>query len=162
MAQPGLLIAQDGTSIQQGLFVYDSRNKHMQVNLLADPPHVQVYTVQPTAIATSSGTPNWFASETLATIKHNLPYRPRVFGFCYIYSYDGAFTDSSVGQYGEQVYFGFGAIDDYMYVVADDTNVYIKHDVQDYFNLGYTSTATHQVVKVKILICSNPYNRVLT
>lgn len=134
--------------------MFDSRNPRPQVALNRTPAHHDIISVKGTAIAvTNAGADT--ATETLATIKHDLGYKPKV--LCY-------FAQESSSRYAVGTFFyDFGNVDDYLTYEVDEYNLYIRHKVVDNFgNNDYTSTAPASGnIKVKYLIFSLPVDSVV-
>lgn len=131
-----------------GKAVYDSTKPRLQVAIDRSPAHLDKVTVTPTQIATNAGN-NFFAREVLFEMKHNLGYKPRVL----IY-----FLRSGTNRYDcGKSYFAVGAVDDFLQYEVDETSFRITHQINDYLQVGYTSTASG-TTSAKFLIFSNPVN----
>lgn len=129
-----------------GKAAYDTSNPRLQIAINRDPPHLDRPVVTPTAIVTNAGN-NFTAREVLYEIKHGLGYKPRVL----IY-----FLRSGTNRYDiGKSFFGFGTVDDYMKYEIDETWFRIVHQVDDFFQIGFTSIATGTVA-CKFMIFSNP------
>lgn len=132
----------------KGKAVYDSVKPRLQIAVDRNPKHLNKPTVTPTAIVTNVGN-NFVAKEVLFEIKHNLGYKPRVLVY---------FLRSGTNRYDSgRSFFGAGAVDDFMSYEVDENAFRIVHQVNDYFNLGFTSIATG-TVDCKFMIFSNPVN----
>ena len=108
--------------------IYTSDRDQFKVNIIAQPPHL--YLLDPlkkmTNLTVSST--SQLASEILFQVKHNMPFKPSV--WLYMNMIDAPATESGIiGGYVTDFYRPGRRI---IYVEADDTFVYIKHDF--YFN----------------------------
>lgn len=147
----GIQLTTDGSPINSNGTEYNSTNLRIQVALNKTPPHLQIFDVNYNVLTTDVS--HVLASETLAVIKHGLSYKPMV--LIYFYRYD---TDSySIGK----LFFGYGAIDDYLYYVVDSTNITIYHDV-DTFGIGTSYTSGSGKIRIKLWILSVPVNKLIS
>lgn len=80
MTKYGLLIADDGSSVDDGNVKYDSGLGHLSVDLFATPKHFDIIKVVGTNIPID-GTPRY---EVLAKIEHNMPFTPIVSTYFYL------------------------------------------------------------------------------
>lgn len=141
---------------------YDSRRRRWQVALDRDPPHLGLFNVKGTAIVADAGN-GYYAEETLATIRHDLGYKPVPLVYYYVLTpftgnpFIGTANEYSGGTY---VYAG-GVFNDLLVWEVDETNLYIKHILDDtLFKFGRTSDAPDRGdIRVKYLINSNPLEK---
>jgi hypothetical protein len=133
---------------------FDSRRSRLQVAMLKDPPHLNIFELSGiTAIASTAGN-GYYAQETLFSIKHGLGYRPKVF----VYFYGLSNNSYAVGTY----FYGYGTADDYITYRADDETLEILHIVDGYGLTEYTSLApSGGKIRLKYMICSNPVNKLM-
>lgn len=142
----GILVARKDVSDE---ILYDSRKARLQIAIDRTPPHLGLENVSSTAIASDISN-NYFARETIFTMKHDLGYKPKALVYFYNPS-DGSYY---VGRF----YYGIGAAEDYLtYEVTEDT-FRIVHNLDDsFFQIGITSTAnTFAPIRVKFMLFSNP------
>ena len=154
MSNYGLVIAREGGTIQPGEEPdFDSRRKHLLVDLNASPKHFDIVALTGTALSISAG---GSASETLLTIPHKLPYIPKVETYIYIDDESGFNFQTGSGSYFRTFYpysGSLGSVSDLVQGSADATNYYIKHTLSG--ATAYTSDANTKPVKVKYFIFSN-------
>ena len=152
MADLGLFISQQGKNISSSDLDFDSRRRHLLIDLDASPEHVGVISLTGTNI-TSTGAE---VSETLFTIPHGLPYIPKVETYFFV---SGSFNlYAGAGSY----YRGFfpysgstGTYFDRIVGEVDDTNFYIRHKIVALLGPTFTSDAASYPLQVKYLIFSN-------
>lgn len=130
----------------QGKTSFGTEKPRLQIAIDRTPPHIDRQTVTPTHIATNAGN-NFLAQETLYEIKHGLGYKPRVLAY---------FLRAGTNRYDcGQTLFNFGAVDDVLTYDVDDTFFRIIHRIDDFLQIGFTSSA-NDVVTCKFMIFSNP------
>lgn len=156
MSGVGILIVPDGSDINDGVPIYDSRNRHMLVDLEANPKHLDVVDIVPgTALALAGGL-NEYHEEVLISIDHNLSFRPTVWVY---------FTDLGGTGYGQDFYFFSGSAGTFADALAhreSEDKVEIFHYVQDYANNTiWTSPAPNYKFRIKYFVFSNPNDRIL-
>lgn len=160
MSDFALLASTDGKTLNGGNdndIAYDSRHKHLQVDLNADPPHMNVYTENRlTAIAVNS-TPGNYVEEVLVSIDHKLPFVPR----CAVYFYvsNAPVGNTNIGQYvGSHFYLSgtSGSISDVIFYRVNETKFEIVHANQNILSgTGYTSDGPQWQFRVKYMIQNN-------
>lgn len=155
----GIFIAQDGKSVGRGSNRYESDRQHLQVSLIKDPVHMDVPPLFAGGTALSGGA-STSQTETLKTIKHNLPYTPELLIYFYAYSYGGSTTAPQAGGYYADYYVysgSLGTVTDILFAEVDSQNVYIKHklDVGSSYVGTYTSDADDYQIRMKYFILSN-------
>lgn len=159
MTQKGIVVAQDGASLTSADTQYDSRKKRLMINLRPDLKHVALLEmVGGTALQTNAG--NGYHNEEIlfGPFPHKLGFTPRCLVYFYVESINGDPNAVGAGGYGDSVYFysgSSGTIEDKIFFVVDDTNFYIKHTIDDFFGIGWTSTANTFFMGIKYMICSN-------
>lgn len=131
-----------------GKHSYDSVRPRLQVAMDRNPKHLDIVRVTGSALQVFAAGAHT-ATETLATIRHELGYKPRV--LCYFYQ--SSIRGYNVGRY----YYAFGVVDDYLTYTVDENYLYIVHKVVDNFNASdFTSGAvTTGQIAVKYLLFSN-------
>lgn len=155
----GIFVANDGSPISRGSNKYESDRPHLQVNLLKNPVHMAVPPLFAGGTALSGGA-STSQTETLNTIKHNLPYTPELLIYFYAYSYGGSTTAPQAGGYYADYYVysgSLGTVTDILFAEVDSRNVYIKHrlDVSGLYPGTYTSDADDYQIRMKYFILSN-------
>lgn len=155
----GIYIAKDSKSVGIGDNRYESDRPHLQASLIKTPPHMDLTELNGGTGWTTSGVPS-VQSETLLTIPHNLPYTPEVLVYFYSISYNNSTSDPLAGRYGLDrfLYSGsFGGAYDGLYAEVNETNLLIKHYLEDFFGgTGYVSPANLYRMRIKYYILSNP------
>lgn len=155
MADFGIFIAKPGTIISDNSFDFDSRRKHLLVDLDANPKHFDVLSITGTAIH-STGSGNT-ATENLLQIAHGLPYIPKIETYIFdsgnfnLYAGSGSYYR---GRYYYNSLYG-PAVTDTIYGFVDATYYYIKHDFTVAAAGGGNSTAPSYPLKIKYYIFSN-------
>ncbi len=141
----GILVAEKAIG---GKLIYDSRNVRPQIAIDRTPKHLDIFVTPATGIVTNVGN-DYYAKETLFSMKHGLKYTPKPLVYFYLINSDRY----GVGKY----FYAYGAADDYLAYEVDDTYFKIVHVLEDYFHAGRTSTApTFGNIRVKYMIFSNP------
>ena len=149
----GLLIPGNDKDIDSRNLWYDSRNTRMNIALDRDPPHLQLLKIGG-GTALSCGLGPTTVTETLFTMEHHLPYKPRV--LVYFYSDQISPPAYAVGT----LYYGaIGPIEDYVGYVVTDTTFSIVHTLLSWGGLSYTSTAPSFKLQIKYMIFSIPVNK---
>ncbi len=156
MSELGLYIAKAGESVHDNELDFDSRNKHLLVDLNAKPKHFDVLDITGTALASAGTGSGSIARETLFQIAHGLPYVPKIEIYFFdsgnwnLYAGSGSYFR---GTYYYEAHYGPGTFD-IIYGQADATYFYIKHD---YFSSAgpSNSVAPTYPLKVKYYIFSN-------
>lgn len=157
----GILVADDGTSIQDKDYKYDSREQTLILDLERDPKHMQI-------IQTSGGTnlPTGVVgdnSEVIYTFDHNLGYTPLVDAYFYAETYGGSYTHMNTGGYGKDFYFLSGSnnwVLDYLTFKVNNKSFSIIHRTIVYAtHTGYVSTAASYGIKTKAYIYSIPVDK---
>ncbi len=155
----GIFIAESGKSVGKGSDRYRSDRPHLMASLIKDPPHMDILTFDGGAGSTVA--PGNLTTETLTTIKHNLPYTPEVLVYFYAVSYGGDPNHIKAGLYGADriIYSGSaGTVTDMLYASVNETNLDIIHsiDVSAFFTPGsYVSDANQYIIRLKYYILSN-------
>lgn len=117
MADTGIIVALDGETLDSDPLAYDSRLGHLLVDLDPVMQHADVFD-------TSGGTAPWTMTsnapqsreETIWSIRHNLPYIPRVQAYMFIRDadpmnasllgyYASAFQTGGIGSKVEEIFF---------------------------------------------------------
>ncbi len=144
-----LLIAKDGFNIDDNEFQFDSRRKHLLVDLDAKPKHFDTVDITGTNIS-ATGTTTY---ETLLTIAHGLNYKPKVETYIFDSGTWNLYSGSGSYYRGYYPYIPGSGVD-IIYGEADATNYYIKHSIT---SLGppLTSTAASFPLKIKYYIFSD-------
>jgi hypothetical protein len=152
----GIIVADENKNVDDRAPLFDSRRPRMQAAIDRTPPHMGVVDLKPHALTSNAGN-GYYSEETLVTISHNLLYKPKVLIY-FLVLVNYGYKSYNVGKF----FYSFGAIDDYLTVVADINNVTIKHILNDYIEVGYTSTNINDyIVKAKYLILSVPVDQML-
>lgn len=132
---------------------YDSRRTRLQIALDRDPPHLQLLKTGG-GTALSCGLAPTVVTETLFTMEHHLPYKPRVL----VYFFADPVANAGYGV-GRLFYDVGGAIEDSVGYVVTDTTFSIVHTLTSYGGLAYTSTAPSKKLQIKYMIFSIPVNK---
>jgi len=153
----GVFIAGPGKSVDSGRLIYRSDRPRLQVDLTRDPAHMQIIESMIGGTALVAATDDTVYTEILLTIPHGLPYCPEAMAFFFVKSKNGNSIDPPASAYyGGIFYFsGTGAYTDAIYLVADETNVYLKHSISTPFGSPVTSDADDHILRVKLYIYSN-------
>lgn len=132
MADYGIMIAD--TNIGKDV-IYDSRKKKMTVDLDPAFKRADVITLDGGTILTTT-TPNQSITETLVTIRHNMPFKPQVHGYFFVTDAPNAASKPNslvVGTYSKTTLdiidnaVGYGS--EAVWMDVDETNIYIYHNV---------------------------------
>lgn len=151
MTDTGIFIAKDGTNVSSNDLQFDSRNKHLLVDLDASPKHFDVINLTGTNL--SSTGPE--VSETLFTIPHKLSYVPKIETYIFVNGRFNLYTGS--GSYYRTLYpYSGGGAGYYDRVIGevDNTNYYIRHKIST-AGSPFTSNAASFPLQIKYYIFSN-------
>lgn len=157
MSQRGILVAQDGASIQSKDPQYDSRKRRLLINLQSDLKHLDFKEFTGTALVTNAGN-SYHNEEILFTLPHKLGFDPKCLVYFVVEAISGDINAAGTGGYGNNKYFysgSSGTIEDKIWFDTDDVNFYIKHTIDDFFGIGWTSVANTYLIGCKYMICSN-------
>jgi hypothetical protein len=136
---------------------FNGGNRHMMLDLNADPKHFDLVKLLGTAITVGAGVTT---SEQLFKINHNLGYVPYV--EIYFYPAGNAVANlgpfsliDNTGSYSKNLYYYQvgGGVEDKLYMQVTDRSLFIHHSY--YSAAGGTSTANTQPVWAKYYIFSN-------
>lgn len=150
MTDLGLFIAKDGTAISDHKLQFDSRRKHLLVDLNIVPKHFDIVELTGTNLSTPDGSP---VEETLLTIPHRLPYIPKVETYIFVSGDFNLYAGSGSYYRTFYPYTTTGGIFDLVTGSADATNYYIKHTLAA--SGAYTSDAADFPLQIKYYIFSN-------
>jgi hypothetical protein len=151
----GILIAEDGKRINHGRNKVDSRRPRLNVDLEADPPHMQIRELfAGTALADPGGTSDIVQKETLFAMEHHYDFTPLAFAYFYVEQYSP--DPAQVGGYSGDYYVmsgSAGTIFDAITYEVDQDGFRIIHRLESYgFSTGYQSPAPQYKFKVKFYI----------
>lgn len=153
----GIIVTDSGGGVARGGILFDSRRPRLQVAIERTPPHMGVVTLRPRALTSNAGN-GYYAEETIFTIKHNLPYKPKVLVY-FLAEANFGYKSYNVGKF----FYALGSLDDYLTADIDINNVTIKHILDDYMGIGYTSTNINDyIINMKYLILSVPVDELLS
>jgi hypothetical protein len=139
------------TDIKTKKSIFDSSKNHAMIDLNATPKHFDTIVVTGTAFSVNATS----QSETVAKIKHNLPYTPIVWAFMY---QGGDVVGSGLlvlGTYYRNYYSYVslgGTVIDQIVMKVDDTHLSFIHFTEAPF--PYTSIADVNPVTIKYYIFS--------
>lgn len=156
---PRIIIAEDGKDVEQGEFKFDTKKRHLPIDLEALPRHYDIAEMAGgTAITISAGDSS-VHQETLLTVPHKLGYTPFVFMYVYVISYNGNSVSSPAGDYIPDAYYYSGAsgtIQDILTFKVDASNFKIIHyaTVFSFFGGAHTSDANLYQLRIKYYISS--------
>lgn len=151
----GIFIAEPGKNVDQAL-QYRSDEQHYQVNLLKNPPHLDIQEFRGGTGWASNTTES--KEETLFSIEHGLPYTPEILIYLYVKSYNGSTTDPAAGTYSEKAIImsgSAGAVADALYAKVDSKYFKIVHGFENFLAVSYTSDADKYLIRLKYYILSN-------
>ena len=148
----GLIIPGDDRTIDDSNYWFDSRNTRMNIALDRDPPHLQLLNIGG-GTALSCGLAPTTVTETLFTMEHHLPYKPKVL----VYLFSNEITNPSYAV-GRLFYDVGGPIEDSVSYTVTDTAFSIVHTLVSYGGAPYTSTAPSKKLQIKYMIFSIPVN----
>ena len=152
----GIFIAEPGKNVDQGL-QYRSDDPHLQVNLLKDPPHLDIVEFRGGTAFSSSSTGS--QEETVFEIEHGLSYAPEILIYMYVKSYGGSTSDPKAGSYSEKAIImsgSSGTVADSLYASVDTEKFSIIHQLENFFGIPYNSDADQYLIRMKYYILSNP------
>lgn len=152
MSDIGLFIAKSGKTIQDGDLDFDSRRKHLLIDLKGNPVHFAAVDLTGTNLSVGIGAS---ATETLLTIPHHLPYIPKIETYFFVSGNWNLYAGSGAYYRTFYPYTTGGLVTDIVVGEVDATNYYIRHNVIAGPVDPYTSTAASFPLKVKYYIFSN-------
>lgn len=163
MRSRGLIIA-GGSSIDSGPLLYDTRNKHLSANLLANPKHLDILDNFNGGTALQlTGILNDYKEEVLFQINHNLKFTPETLAYMLIKSISN--DASQGGGYAQNAYFysgSAGTFKDVLTIRADASTFQIVHILQDFgFSSIWTSPAPNYLFRIKYFIFANSIDKIL-
>jgi hypothetical protein len=151
MTNLGLFIAKQNSTISDNGLDFDSRHKHLLVDLDIKPKHFDITNLTGTNI--SSTGPE--TTETLFTIAHGLTYTPKIETYIFVSGNFNLYTGS--GSYYRTYYPYSGTSGVYFDRVvgeADSLNYYIRHRISTSGG-AFTSNAASFPLQIKYYIFSN-------
>lgn len=159
----GIIISDNIRGKSLGNVTYNTSNKHLILNVNAQPKHLDVFdTVPGTALALAGGL-NEYHEEILLTINHGLGFKPTVLMYFYVLADTADITQNN--RYGADQYFFSGSAGTFADILThreDANKVELFHYVQDYgFNTIWTSPAPNFTMRIKYFVFSNPVDQVL-
>jgi hypothetical protein len=150
MSDVGLFIASANTTVSDNELDFDSRRKHLLVDLDASPRHFDIVNLTGTNISTPDGS---YREEILLTIPHHLPYTPKVETYIFVSGNFNLYAGSGSYYRTYYPYSGSSPTSDLVIGSADATNYYIKHTLVS--PGAYTSNAASFPLQIKYYIFSN-------
>lgn len=152
MSELGLFVATPGTSLPENKLDFDSRRKHLLVDLNITPKHFDVIHLTGTNITSPGGSVE--TSEILFSIPHKLPYIPKIETYIFVSGDFNLYAGSGSYYRTFYPYSGSGGISDIVRGEVDATNYYIKHSITALGGAA-TSTAASSPLEIKYYIFSN-------
>lgn len=155
---PGILIAEDGMGVSQGEYKFDSRARHLPIDLEASPRHYDIVEMAGGTALGIAANSTETKQETLLEIPHKLGYTPFCIAYFYIISKNGNAVSAPAGNYSGDFYpysGSLGTLSDFITYKVNRESFRIIH----YLNgsgLGpaYTSDANTYQLRIKYYIAS--------
>jgi hypothetical protein len=137
----GMKFAETGKPVSDDRnLIYTTERDQLKYDLKADPTHVKYFDRLPNMrnLTTYNTVQGQLDSEIIFQMKHNMPFKPSVSAYLQVIDtpVDYAYY---IGTYVTDFLRLGGSL---LYVDADDTYVYLKHDKYHNFNIGTPSTQT--------------------
>lgn len=141
MTQWGMKFSEAGKPVNDDRnLIYTTDRDQLKYDLKATPSHVKYFDRLPnmrnlTTVNTAQGQ---LSTEILFQMKHNMPFKPSVTAYLQVVDTPVAFA-YYIGTYVTDFLRLGGSL---LYVDADDTYIYIKHDMYHNFTIGAPTTQT--------------------